>query len=68
MKTRFQIFAQFLREHYDASLVRGDGETLHSPELWQTWPTLQAAIDNQFYAITRADRAAYFVSALGLDK
>jgi hypothetical protein len=68
VKTRFEIFAQFLREHYDASLVRGEGETLHSPELWQSWPSLQAAIDNQSFAICRADRAKYFFAALGLNK
>lgn len=65
-ESRFQVFKQFLADYYGASLVRADGERLISPELWQDWPTLQAAIDNQAYAIFRSERSDYYAKALGL--
>ena len=66
MKTRLDVFEEFLADYYGASLVRANGERLISPELWQDWPTLQAAIDNQAYAIFRSERADYYATALGL--
>jgi len=61
---RLKAFREFMADWYGVSVIVTDTGRILSPGLWQEWGSLQAAIDNQAYAIHKAPKS--YAKRLGL--